>query len=223
MAVDKEPLDAQRKHWEATFSDDPEKFGVEPSYPAQKAAEIFRNEGKTKILELGGGQGRDTLFFARSGFQVHVVDYSELGLAAIARNAERAGLSRFVKTLAHDVREALPFADESFDACYSHMLYCMALTEAELGRLSGEVGRILKPNGLNVYTVRNTSDPDYGTGIHRGEDMYEVDGYVVHFFSRENIKRLTGGCEVVGIEGFQEGGLPKELFLVTLRKPSSAG
>ena len=67
--MEKDVLDAQHPYWEKTFSEKPDMFGIEPSDPARKAAEIFKKEGKAKILELGSGQGRDTLFLARNGFQ----------------------------------------------------------------------------------------------------------------------------------------------------------
>ena len=64
----KDILDAQRQHWQKTFIQKPEMFGSEPSHPARAAAELFVKEGKTRILELGGGQGRDTLFFGPRRF-----------------------------------------------------------------------------------------------------------------------------------------------------------
>ena len=48
-------------------------YGDEPSQPARYTAELFKKEGKTKILELGSGQGRDTIFFAKTGFQITVL------------------------------------------------------------------------------------------------------------------------------------------------------
>jgi SAM-dependent methyltransferase len=110
------------------------------------------------------------------------------------------------------------FEDNGFDACYSHMLFCMPLTTEELVRLSAEVLRVLKPGGLHVYTVRHTADPHYGTGILRGEDMYEVGGFIVHFFDRAKVELLAKGYEMVGVDEFEEGGLPRKLFRATLRK-----
>ncbi len=214
----KEILDAQRQHWQKTFTQRPEMFGSEPSEPARIAAEMFTKEGKTKILELGGGQGRDTLYFAQNGFHVHVLDYSDSAINAIAEKTRKLGLAGSVTALRRDVRDPLPFEDESFDGCYSHMLYCMALTTAELEFLSSEVRRVLRPNGLHIYTVRHTNDPHYGTGIHRGEDMYEVGGFIVHFFSRQKVERLAKGYEIVSVDEFEEGKLPRKLFRVTLRK-----
>ena len=197
----------------------PSMFGETPSEPAQKAAQLFKKDGVTTLLELGAGQGRDTMFFARQGFQVWALDYSEAAVKAIAQKSKALGLVDSVKAVSHDVRKPLPFSNVSFDGCYSHMLYCMALTTAELEFLSDEVRRVLRPGGLNIYTVRHTKDPDFGTGRHRGEDMYEVGGFVVHFFSREKVDHLARGWEILGIEAFEEGMLPRKLFGVTLRKP----
>lgn len=216
--VVKEVLDAQKQHWVNTLSEKPEMFGEEASDPARRAGGLFRREGKSKILELGGGQGRDAIFFAESGFQVYVLDFADSGLKAIIQKAQKLNLSQFISPVCHDVRNALPFEDESFDGCYSHMLYCMALTTSELEFLSEEIRRVLRPAGLNIYTVRHTRDPHYGTGIHRGEDMYEVGGFIVHFFSREKVKHLAKGYEIVSIDEFEEGGLPRKLFRVSLRK-----
>ncbi|MCC6178976.1 MAG: methyltransferase domain-containing protein [Chloroflexi bacterium] len=212
-------LDAQRQHWETMLATHPEMFGLEPSYAAQRAAEVFAQESKRAILELGAGQGRDALFFARQGLQVTALDYSAPGVAAIAATAKRLSLSDTLATLRHDVREPLPFPNETFDACYSHMLYCMALNSAELDALSNEIWRVLRPGGLNVYTARNTSDAHYGQGAHHGDDLYEMGGFIVHFFSPEKIQRLARGYEIVEVDQFEEGGLPRRLSLVMLRKP----
>jgi SAM-dependent methyltransferase len=172
----------------------------------------------TKVLELGSGQGRDTLFFAQSGFEVYALDYSNHGLEAINIKAHELELSHLIITKVHDVRAPLPFADETLDACYSHMLFCMALTTAQLQFLSEEIRRVLKPGGISVYTVRHTGDIHYKTGIHRGEDMYEVGGFIVHFFSRKKVELLAKGYEIISIDEFEEGELPRKLFRVMLRK-----
>lgn len=217
-AVEHSSLDAQQQHWDMTFSHRAEMFGEAPSEAAQKAAALFKQEGKTMLVELGSGQGRDTLFFARNGFRVTAVDYAQVAIDALAAKAQAADVAQLVTALRHDIREPLPFPDDSFDGCYSHMLYCMALTTGELDQLSQEIWRVLRPGGLNIYTVRHTRDPDYGIGIHRGEDMYEVNGFIVHFFSREKVVQLARGYEIISIDEFEEGKLPRKLFRVTLRK-----
>ena len=211
-------LNKQKQHWENTFETRPKLFGDSPSTVATKVAEIFKKENFTNILELGGGQGRDSLFFAQNGIFVNVLDYSQSGVNSIIRQANILGLDKHITSKIHDVRKPLPFKNESFDGCFSHMLYCMAFTTKELVYLSSELHRVLKPGGINIYTVRHTGDADYKTGVHRGEDLYETGGFIVHFFSKEKIKQLSTGFEIVSVDSFEEGSFPRKLFRVTLRK-----
>ena len=98
------------------------------------------------------------------------------------------------------------------------MLYCMALSNYELENLNNEICRILKPGGVNIYTVRHTDDGDYKNGIHIGEDLYENDGFIVHFFSKNKVNQLSKGFKVLDIEKFEEGKFPRKLFIVKNRK-----
>ncbi len=167
---------------------------------------------------MGGGQGRDVLYFANNGFTTWVLDYSQSGINMINKKAELIGKSELIIGKCHDLRTPLPFDDETFDGCFSHMLYCMAFSTEELEFLSSEIRRVLKPGGLNIYTARHIGDPHYRTGIHRGEDMYEVGGFIVHFFSEEIISKLAKGYEIVEINKFEEGLLPRKLVEVILKK-----
>ena len=214
-------LDAQQQYWNTTLSQRTDMFGVEPSEAARRAAEKFHEHGLRRLLELGGGQGRDAVYFASQGFEVQVLDYAESAVNVLTAKAQQLGIPHRLAALQHDVRDPLPFPDGSFDACYSHMLYCMALTTSQLGALSAEVLRVLRPNGVQVFTVRHTADPHYGTGTQRGEHMYEVGGFIVHFFSPEMVAQIARGYEVLSLEQFEEGGLPRRLFLVTSRKAAA--
>ena len=81
-----------------------------------------------------------------------------------------------------------------------------------------EVKRVVRPGGLVVYTVRNTSDSHFGAGIDHGDGMFEMDGFIVHFFDRALIERLAGGFDVLDIAEYEEGRLPRRLFAVTMRR-----
>jgi len=211
-------LVGQQSHWETNFANRNEMFGDEPSDAAVKAAEIFAQRGVKTILELGGGQGRDTFYFAKKGFKVTVLDYTISGIAAIKLKAEKLGLSDAIVALQHDVRTPLPYDDASFAGCYSHMLFCMAFTMKEIHFLAREVNRVLQAKGTAVYSVRNIHDPHYGAGIHRGEKMYEVGGFIVHFFDKEMIEQFSEGYEIVQLDEFAEGGMPRRLYFVVQRK-----
>jgi SAM-dependent methyltransferase len=217
--VDAEAIAGQQAHWASTFDANPDMYGTDPSAPALAAAEAFAAAGYHSVLELGAGQGRDTLYLARQGLQVTALDIAVGTVETISAKARAAGLTNMVSVARHDMREPLPLADDSIDASYSHMLFCMALTTVELERLAGELRRVLRPGGLVVYTARTTADAHYGTGTPRGDDMYEHGGFIVHFFDRTLIDRLAVGFELIDVTDFTEGELPRRLARVTMRVP----
>jgi hypothetical protein len=64
------------------------------------------------------------------------LDYSSTAIKIINKKAIEHKLSSFISTKIFDVRKKLPFEDNSVEACFSHMLYCMALTSTELENLN---------------------------------------------------------------------------------------
>jgi len=218
--LDKKILDQQSQYWETSFLNKPEMFGLEPSEAAINTLKTFKEKKIKKIVELGTGLGRDTIFFAKNSINVEALDYSPASIKIINKKSIEHKLSSFISTKIFDVRKKLPFADNSIEACFSHMLYCMALTTTELKYLNSEICRILKPGGFNVYTARNTKDGDYKNGTHIGEDLYENDGFIVHFFSEDKVRQIADGFNIINIEKFEEGNFPRKLFRVTLKKKS---
>ena len=216
--MDHKVLDQQSQYWEKNFLSKPEMFGLKPSKAAINTLKIFKEEKIKKIVELGAGLGRDTIFFAKNLISVDALDYSPAAIKVINKKILENKLSNLVSAKIFDVRKKLPFENNSVEVCFSHMLYCMALTTAELKFLNNEICRILKPGGMNVYTVRHTGDGDYKNGTHIGEDLYENGGFIVHFFSEEKVRQIADGFNVCNIENFEEGKFPRKLFRVILKK-----
>ena len=212
--MDQKKLDQQSQHWENNFSNKPEMFGLKPSIAAVKALKKFQKENITNIVELGAGLGRDTIYFAKNSIHVHALDYSPSALKIINKKKNELNLSKFINTQLFDIREKLPFTNDTFQGCFSHMLYCMALSNDNINQLNNEICRVLTKGGLNIYTVRNFEDGDYKNGIHRGEDLYENDGFIVHFFSRDKIIKYSKKFKSLEIEEFEEGSFPRKLYLV---------
>ena len=192
-------------------------FGLEASEPAKKSLKIFQENNINTIIELGAGLGRDSIYFSINNLSVTSLDYSQSGINIINKKINKDKLKN-IKAKVFDIRQKLPFEDNSIDGCFSHMLYCMALSNQNLFNLNKEICRILKPDGLNIYTVRNEHDGDYKNGIHRGEDMYENDGFIVHFFNKTKINQLTDGFKNIKIESFEEGTFPRKLYFVVNKK-----
>ena len=216
--MDTNLLNQQSQHWETNFSNKPEMFGLEASVAAIKSLKIFKKNNINKIVELGAGLGRDTIYFAQNSIKCEALDYSPSAIKNIILKSKQKKISDFVNAKIFDIRQKLPFEDSTIEACYSHMLYCMALSNNDIQNLNKEIKRVLKPGGVNVFTVRNTFDGDYKNGIHRGEDLYENNGFIVHYFSKSKINSLLEGFDNLVTENFDEGSFPRKLFFVCNKK-----
>jgi SAM-dependent methyltransferase len=211
--------DAQQMHWQETYTAHPGMYGEEPSTAAVHAVGVFRAAGTRDVVELGAGHGRDALYFAREGFSVQATDFSTTGIEQLRAAARQQGVADRVTAVVHDVRDPLPVPDASVDAVFAHMLLCMALSTKEIHALVGEVGRVLRPGGAFVYTVRHTGDAHYGTGTAHGDHIYEHGGFAVHFFNRALVDALAGGWTLNEVHAFEEGDLPRRLWRITQTLP----
>jgi ubiquinone/menaquinone biosynthesis C-methylase UbiE len=197
-------------------------FGNKHSQFAEKSLEIFKDEGVEFLLELGCGQGRDTWLFARNGISVYAMDYSDAGICQMREKLREKALDKLITLKVRDVRRGIQLPDNSVDAIYSHMFFNMEFSESEMFSIFQECLRVLRPGGLNIYSVRSEKDPHYQKFTHLGEDMYQNPmGFAVHFFTPDKIERLAEGYEIESIEEFEDPDPPftKMLYDVVLRKP----
>ena len=98
------------------------------------------------------------------------------------------------------------------------MLFNMRFSEDELHFIFSEIRRVLKPKGLNFFSVINHHDKSYSKGIEVDKGIYDVDGFQIRFFKDENIHDLASaeGFEILWIkEEYEE---PVTLFLVSSKK-----
>jgi SAM-dependent methyltransferase len=211
-------LNNQEEYWEINYTNKPKMFGLTPSFAAEEALKVFKKKNISSIVELGAGLGRDTIFFAKNNIKVEALDYSPTAIRTIKEKIKDNNLFDLIFEKYFDLRNKLPFKDNSIDGIFSHMLYCMALTNSEVKKLNNEILRVLKPGGINIYTVRNLNDGDYKKGIHIGEEMYENDGFIINFFSEKKVKSLLKGFENLSIINFEEGNFPRKLFLIQNKK-----
>ncbi|MEQ0574281.1 class I SAM-dependent methyltransferase [Mycobacterium tuberculosis] len=177
-------------------------------------------DGVQRVLELAAGHGRDTLYFAGQGFTVVATDFSDVAVAQLRRSAQARGVSARVQPIVHDLRQPLPVKTGSIDGAFAHMALCMALSTSEIHAVVAEVGRVLRPGGKFIYTVRHTGDAHYGAGQAHGDDIFECAGFAVHFFRRELVARLATGWVLEEVHDFEEGELPRRLWRVTVTKPA---
>ena len=171
--------------WDKVYSNDSSFFGDEPSKFALMCDEDFVKHKVQKVLELGCGQGRDSLFFASKGLKVYAIDSSKVAMENLTTKTKELNLDINLKNI--NAGEGLPFPDNYFDAIYSHMFYNMGFFDDELKFLISETNRVLKNNGLLSFSVRNDHDIMYKKGRKIAENIYDINGFHIRFFTKEDI------------------------------------
>lgn len=203
--------------WNSAYNNNTSFFGETPSQFALSCYEDYiKINNAKKMLELGCGQGRDTLFFASKGIEIEALDYSPVGIERLQKLALEKNLSNLHASV-FDARNSLPFKDNEFDAVYSHMFFTMSFSWDELKAIAHEVIRVLKRNCFNFFSVRNRNDRVYGKGIKIDENIYEYKTFPVRFFSKEDVEKLAEGFKILEIREIVEG--LKTLYLVSSIKP----
>jgi hypothetical protein len=98
------------------------------------------------------------------------------------------------------------------------MLLNMKFSLYELDFIFSEIRRVLKPKGLNFFSVRNHNDKSYGKGREVDKGIYDINGFQIRFFTEKEIRDLARqGCfETLWIKEEYED--PVTLFLVSTRK-----
>ena len=159
----------------------------EPSIFAQTAIQYFPAEGK--VLELGAGQGQDTVFFAGHGYQVVSTDLEESALA-LQQDRTTEELSSRITRQVVDMREELPFSDSSFDVVYAHLSMHLFSRETTV-RLLDEIQRVLKPGGVLAFMVNSVNDPEYAEGTYIEDGFVEYGGIAKRYFSLDATREFV--------------------------------
>jgi len=204
----------QRKVWDKVYTEDRAFFGEKPSAFALMCYKLLQRSTAKKILELGCGHGRDCIFLASKGFEVKTFDYSKVAIDILTKHAKQNHLQ--ISARVHDARKGLPYSHGEFDAVYSHMFFSMHFTVKELKFLFGEVRRILKDNGFHYLSVRSRKDRFYGKGNKVANNVYDVKGFVIRFFTKKELKGLMRGFRIMKIVEHEEE--PASLYLVFSKK-----
>ncbi len=103
--------------------------------------------GFKKILDLGAGLGRHSIFFAQQGFHVSAIDISDYAVNYLKEWSEKENLDIDIK---FGDMVALPYADNSFDCVFAY--HAISHTDTEgTKKVISEIERVLKQGG-EVYT-----------------------------------------------------------------------
>jgi hypothetical protein len=92
----------------------------------------------------------------------------------------------------------------------------MRFTWEQLKFMFQEIGRALKHDGF-FFSVRNHNNKSYGQGKKLDNDIYDINGFQIRFFTKEHVRAIVEeGFEILDIKEIYDA--PVTLYLVSTRK-----
>ena len=146
------------------------------------------------LLEVGCGIGTDLVRFARGGARVAGIDLSENAVELARRNLALNGLAGVDLRVANG--EAMPFADETFDAVYAHGVIQYT---ADPARMIAECHRVLRTDGEAIVMVYNSISWLNALSKVMRVGLEHEDAPVLRMFSTGDYRRLLAGFSEVRI------------------------
>lgn len=132
-----------KQHWEDRYA---ERDRIWSGRVNRWLAEVAENEKPGRALDLGCGEGGDTVWLAEHGWQVLAVDISETALGRAAAEVAARGLAEKVQFVQKDLSEEFP--QGTFDLVSAQFLQSMVHLDRE--RIFAAAARAVAPGGVLV-------------------------------------------------------------------------
>jgi len=181
----------QAKGWERIYQERGQvHFRILPKI--RRASALFKARDYKKILDLGCGTGRHSIYLAKEGFDIYATDNSPTGIEIARKKAESLGLHN-IRFQQHDM-QSIPFSDGFFDV----VICTWAIhhgTLDEIQKTIDEIYRVLKLNGTVITDLLSVDTESYRIGEEIEENTFigkkTMEEDVPHHYStRKGILRL---------------------------------
>jgi len=166
-------------YWNMFYAGKPEI--EEPSNFAQSVLSAM--EPGRNLIELGCGNGRDSIYFYKNGLHVTAIDASDQAIDSLQREYGRKQDIRFI---CDDFVCSAALQKEGYDYCYSRFTLHAITWEQEAAMLQN-VYQTLRTGGKFFIEVRSVNDEIYGKGENVGKNCYIYNGHFRRFIVMDEL------------------------------------
>ena len=187
-----------KNYWNEFYSNNPASIDNKPSEFAKYIeSEFLVERNPSHILELGCGNGRDSLFFLSKGHRVTAIDASDVAIEMLNRIISGDN-ALFV---CDDFVSSEALRQMKYDCIYSRFTL-HAISEEQEDELLENLRYSLKGNGIQAIEARTTNDELYGKGIEIKKNTFLYNEHCRRFIDvddcRNKLEQL--GFEVIYLD-----------------------
>lgn len=182
--VPKKRWNEDESYWDAYYQNQFAKNGgkiEQPSLFARAMLEDYMEKGNA-LVELGCGNGRDSLYFAENGINVTGIDVSEVAI----RELQHKNTNHCI-FICDDFVNAEAIYQIQYDYCYSRFTLHAINAEQET-QILDKAYTMLKSNGFLFIEARSIRDEKFGKGQEVEKNAYIYDGHYRRFIDPMELK-----------------------------------
>jgi 2-polyprenyl-3-methyl-5-hydroxy-6-metoxy-1,4-benzoquinol methylase len=153
---------------------------VEPSAFAQFVEQYIQKN--LRLVDLGCGNGRDSMYFCSLGMNVTAIDSSQAAIKYIDEKAMP------ISTIEGDFVTALTSSINDYDYCYARWSI-HAINEDQQNVLLPNIFNALKSGGYFFMEARTINDSKFGMGKQLGINEFFFDNHYRRFLEPESLKK----------------------------------
>jgi tellurite methyltransferase len=194
-------LDTAHEAWDSLWRTEAgRKDWIRVERDVQELEKEFAGMNVCRILDLGCGIGRHSLFFASKGYQVFSLDASKQAVAYTRSAAQEAGLPLTVRQSGMTM---IPFEDWYFDYVLAWNVIYHG-DPAVVKSAFAEISRVLRPRGIFQGTMLTKRNAYYGKGRQVAPDTFvndeEEEKKHAHFYcSGKELAELLHEFEILSL------------------------
>lgn len=177
---DESTYDRDREYWNRFYSS----VAGQISTPSDFAVFVseFLTVGKC-LLELGCGNGRDSLYFLKLGLRITGIDASDY-IITMLNNFLRNGNAEFI---CEDFVKYTPKDNIKYDYVYSRFTL-HAISEYQEDQLLNNMKTFLSNDGVFFVEARTVNDNLYGKGIRVNKNAFIYDDHYRRFIDANEFR-----------------------------------
>jgi len=204
-----------QRYWDELYARNEE---AEPRYDdwLVKHSRILELSRDTAIIDLGCGEGGDSLFLTEQGFRVIACDGSEEALRRVRKHIPS------IVTKQLNLTDRLPFSADSAKVMIAD-LSLHYFSWPETINIIKEIERVLEAGGHLLCRVNSVQDVEFGAG--QGTELepnyYEHNGHRKRFFDEGQLNDLFRDWNIVYMREtiMNRYRAPKRLWEIVTSRP----
>lgn len=192
MNLDNNPSEIENElkklgYWDNLYTKN-DYFGIGQTILANFARDIIEKNSIKNMLELGCGQGRDSVFFAKLGCNIVAVDISENAIKFVEKTKYDENLKN-LQLVVSDIQKSLNFQNLKFDMVYSN-LSLQFFDLSKLSNIFSNIFDVMSSDSFFLFSTKKTGDKYYNFGNKISDSAFEYKGITRFFFTKSELETL---------------------------------